>query len=365
MGIFAAFEDVSSSPSDLGAEGQADAIAEVLMGGSSDSSEETVEETNESTTEVEQDEEGTEEDSEEEETLAEESTEDGDDESDGDDTWESVLGVEEGQITFDEAGNLSGVNVKVNGEASTVGMTDLIAGYQNNKANTVKAQTLSEERKAFDAQAGEVANSFKSKLDSVEQMSNFLSEKLVSEFNGIDWDRLRVENPAEYAAARQDYSTRANEMQEAQQAIAAEKQQVGQQQNAKFQQGQREFLSEQRTKMMDNNPGWNNPEVFKKDMDGMKTFLSNQYGFGQQEFDSVSDARLIELVKDAKSFREGTKFAQKKIKKPVPKFQKSVGKSRKPLSKLDKLTKTAKGASGSNKRVAQADAIAELLSGGN
>lgn len=366
MGVYAAFEDVSSNES-LDSEGQADSIAEMLMGDSgAPTSEEKEEDTSGDSSEVNDSEEAEDtpdEESEEEETPTEDSTEE--DESDEGDTWESALGLEEGQLSYDEDGNPMGVNVKVNGESSTVKMNELVAGYQNNKAFTQKSQALAEERKTFDAQVQTVAQELKTKLDNVEVMSSYLSEQLVSEFNGIDWDKLRVENPAEYAAARQDYATRASELQEAQQAIIAEKAQMSEAEKAKFMQSQGQHLEEQRAKMLENNPTWNNPEAFNKDMAGLKTFLGNQYGFTDQDFASVTDARLIELVKDAKSFREGVKFAQKKVRKPVPKFQKSVGNKSKKVSKLDKLTKAAKSAKGANKRNTQADAVAELLMGGN
>lgn len=365
MGIFAAFEDVSSSPSDLGAEGQADSIAELLMGGESDAK---GLEKEEAAPAAEIDEEDAEADSEEEETPPEESNEDESDESEeeeeGDETWESALGVDEGQLSYDEEGNLSGVNVKVNGESSTVAMKDLVIGYQTNKAITAKGQALAEERKVFDAQAGQVAQEYKSKLENVEAMTSFLSDKLVSEFNGVDWDRLRVENPAEYAAARQDFSAQAQQIQEAQQAIKGEKDTAFQVESQKMVQSRNAYLAEENGKMLNNNPAWNNPEARTRDMGAIRNFLTSQYGFTAQDFDQVGDSRIIELAKDAKAFREGVKFAKKKISKPVPKFQKSVGKSRKRPSKLDKLTKAAKSAEGSNKRVAQSDAIAQLLMGG-
>ena len=364
LGVRAALgaEDVSSNPGDLDANGQTDAIAELLVGGSGGQAQEE-EEVEKPTLEAE-DKSTDSEDSEEEETPTEESTEESSEESEDDGTWESVLGLDESQISFDEEGNLSGVNVKVNGETSTVKIPDLIMGYQTNKANTLKAQSLAEERKAFDAQAGQVAQEYKSKLDNVEAMTNFLESQLVSEFNGIDWDRLRFENPAEYAAAKQDYAAKANQLQQAQQAIKGEKETTLQAESAKMYEGRTRHMQEQRTKMLDSNPTWNNAEVFNKDMSSMKSFLVDQYGFADTDFASVDDARMIELVKDAKRFREGVKFAQKKIAKPVPKFHKSVGKSRKAPSKLDNLTKRAKNATGSEKRDAQADAIAQLLTGG-
>jgi hypothetical protein len=276
-----------------------------------------------------------------------------------------VLGLEEGQVNLDEEGNLVGVNVKVNGEASTVKLNELVAGYQNNKSFTQKSQALAEERKAFDNQVQTIATEYKAKLENAEALTTFLTDSLVSEYNGIDWDRLRVENPAEYAAARQDYATRAQEIERAKSALDTEKQQITQQQQQTMLQSERASLEEQRAKMLANNPDWNSPEKFEQDMGQMKTFLKDQYGFADQDFAAVRDARLIELVKDAKKFREGVKFAQKKIAKPVPKFQKSNGKSVKAVSKLDKLTKAAKSARGANKRNTQAEAVAELLMGGS
>jgi len=314
------------------------------------------------------DEQESEADSEEEEAQSEESTdEESDSESDeeeDDATWEKALGVDEGQLSYDDEGNVTGINVKIDGKTSTVKMNDLIAGYQINKSLTQRSQAFAEEKKAFDAQAQMVAKDYKSKLENIDVITNYLSSKLVSEFEGIDWNRLRVENPAEYAAARQDYASKASELQDAQEAIRQERDGVEQGNNRKMIEDRQTFLQHQRNVMLQNNPSWNNPDVFEKDMSSIKSFLGQQYGFSNDDFANVIDARLIELVKDAKKFREGVKVAAKKVVKPVPKFQKSVGKKQKAASKLDKLTRAAKSASGQNKRVAQSDAIAELLTGG-
>ncbi|WP_438980224.1 hypothetical protein [Polynucleobacter sp.] len=296
-----------------------------------------------------------------EETETEESPED---ESEENASWESVLGVKEDQLSFDDNGALKGINVKINGEVSTVKVQDLIAGYQINKALTQKQQVFAEERKAFEAQAQTLAQEYKSKLENAEAITNYLSSKIVAEFQGIDWNKLRVENPAEYAAARQDYAARAQEVQQALEALQAEKSTLTVAEQQQMQQHHAKHLQSQREKMLDNNPAWNDPNVFKQEMTGMKSFLSEKYGFTDQDFAQVNDARLIELVKDAKKYRDGATVAQKKIAVPVPKFQKSVGKSKKPLSKLAELTKKAKLSKGANKRAAQRDAITELLTGG-
>jgi len=353
-------DNESSKPQALGQDEQASQIADLLVGGAEEESEvqNVSDEQDEST------------DSDDEETLSEESTEEESDEESSDDTeegdlsWEGVLGLEEGQIDYDEDGNPKAIVTKVDGVVEPVPLKDIIAGYQTNKAITQRGQALAEERKAFEAEAETARTEFKTKLEQADLVTNYLSNKLVEEFNSVDWDALRREDPAEYAALKQDYAVRAQEYQQALQAVQAEKEQLNQQEAIKQAEQAKAFVEEQRKLMLDKNPSWSNPEVFTKDMTELKTFLGNRYGFTDNDFNQVRDARLIELIKDAKKFNDGVKVAEKKVKKPVPKFQKSSGTAKKSVSKLDKLVKAAKSAKGSNRRDAQADAVALLLTGG-
>jgi len=318
--------------------------------------------------EIEENEETTEaaDDLEEDESLAGESTENVEEveEEDSEQSWETVLDVDDGQLNYDDEGNIAGINVKVNDQSETVGMKDLIAGYQSNKSNTQKSQAIAEQRKEFDAGLKQVQQDYASKLENVEQLTNYLGNKLVQDFDGVNWEQLRVENPAEYAAMKQDYSQRASELKTAQDAILQEKQTGLQQRHQQDQQARQAHLVEQRDKMLISNPTWNNEETYKSDMGNIKSFAGNQYGFNDNDFNNVSDARIIEVLKDAMAYRNGVKTATDKQKKPVPKFQKSKRVGTKKVSQLDKLTKKAGKARGGRKRAAQTDAIAELLLGG-
>lgn len=345
-------EDVSASlPSDN--TDPTEAIADLLIG---EEDKPEVKATSEAEDETE--------DQEDAEELSEESTEEVDEPEDDDKTWEDALGVDEGQLSYDEDGNVKGVNVKVNDKSDTVGVKDLIAGYQSNKSFTQKSQALAEERKTFEAQVGNVRQEYDSKLSNVESLTNYLSDKLLKEFEGINWEQLRVDNPAEYAAARHDYASQAQELKQAQDAIATERQQQMATQQANSQQMTQAQLKEEFDKMLVKNPTWHDKEVLTKDMTDMKTYCCDQYGFEMSDFAHITDSRLVEVIKDAKAYRDGVKIADVKRKKPVPKFQKSKGKTtRRRTSKLDKLTKAADSAHGSAKRDLQTDAIAELLGG--
>ncbi len=356
--------DTESSSTDTASLGSSmDEIAELISG------DEAEESTDESTSEATPTDESTDsEESSEDDTEGTDESEDeastsNEDEDDSD--WAAVLGLDENQLDFDEEGNFSGVNVKVNGESSKVNMKDLVLGYQNNKSFTKKSQALAEERTAFEQGRTTAIQEYNAKLENVEALSNMLGNKLTQEFDGINWEALRVENPAEYAALRQDYASRANDIQKSQQAIAAEKQSQQQQFNQQNSQQRAMHLQGEFDKMIAKNPTWTDEKTLKSDMSDMKEFMTDQYGFKIEDFNNVSDSRLIEVMKDAKAYRKGVTTAKAKMKKKVPKFQKSKTSNgkKKRASKLDNLMNRASKASGASARDAQTDAIAGLLGG--
>lgn len=280
-------------------------------------------------------------------------------------SWEKVLGVNEGQLNFDEEGNLVGFNTKVNGESQTVKAEELIAGFQNNKAFTQKSQAFAEEKKAFDTEVAGVREEYAKRLHTVDSLNKYFENQLLEAYNGVNWEQLRVSNPAEYAATRQDYQARALEFQQINDAILVDMDKARQEMQGKMQEAATEFRKQQRTIMVESNPTWADDKTYDSAISGVKNFLNDTYGFSGEEFESVMDARLVALVQDAQKFREGKKLAEGKPKQKVPKFQKSSGRRpSKKVSKLDKLTAASKKAQGANKRALQTDAVAELLLGG-
>lgn len=354
-----------SNPAEgLGREGQVDQVASLLAGEMETTKPEpkkpvkqepAAQEENETEAEQIDDEEG-------EETPPDESTESDTEVNEEEVTWSTTLGLSDDQISFDEDGNFKGVNIKVNGVTSTVPLGELVKGYQTGKAVTQKATALAEERKQFETARTQVTEEFTTRLSQVDMMAKFLGEQLTREFNGVNWEGLRATDPAEYAALRQDYAARAQQIQQAQNAIAEEMQTAQKEARTKQLENHNAYVAGQRVKMLENNPTWNDPDKFKADMTEIKSFLGNQYGFQDQDFQYVTDARLIELIKDAKKYHAGKTAMTKQLTKPVPKFQKSAGKPVQ-VSKLAKLTKAAKSATGANKRHLQSEAVAHLLLG--
>jgi len=345
-----------------------DDIARLLMGDSDESGEEAqAAPTQEQTTETPDTE-----DDDDAEELSEESTE-GDevDESeeeseeteDGDQTLAEMLGLDETQITVMDDGNFM-INVKVDGELSKHSLADVVKNYQTESSVTNKSKALADERKNFESAVATKALEIKDTLERNQRLTQVLEQEILAEYEAVDWDDLRKYDPAEWSAKRQEYASKYQKIQRLQNELgtqATEEQEHTQQEMTEKQQV---YLKGQWEQMLQNNPTWNDTTAFDTDMGAMRKFAADTYGFTDKDFSQVSDARLIELIKDAQSYRKGKTVATKKLKKPVPKIQKR-GKGGKfvktKVSKLDKLTRAAKTAKGSQKRGLQVDAVAELL----
>jgi len=287
------------------------------------------------------------------------------DEGDEEVSWSKVLGIDESKVALSDEGELIGVNVKIDGKVDTVPINDLIAGYQTNKSITNKAKALAAERKQFDEARQYVANDYQKKLDDAQKLTNHLESSLLKEFQGVNWENLRYTDPAEYVAMVQDFQLRQAEIERVKTAINSEKSAEQSKRQSEQQLQMNEYLQAQVEKVIEKNPSWAKPEVFKKALGEFESFIEEAYGFSKGDFANIQDARIFEVLKDAKAYRDGKKLADKKVSKPVPKFQKSSGKPAKKLSKLQILTKQAKEAKNTSaKRDLQTSAIAELLLNG-
>lgn len=291
------------------------------------------------------------------ETEGEETESEADDEV----TWASALGVDDRNVVIDEEGNFAGVKVKIDGKEDVVKLPDLIAGYQTNKYNTQKSQALSEDLKHFETGKTLVIEQYTQKLDGIDKIVQHLETKLLGEFNGVDWSRLRSENPAEWAALSQDFQNRQSEIQTMYAVINNERTEEQNKLDESRKTQLEQHAQTQIEKVYANNPTWKDPAVRVAALTEMEKFLGEAYGFTPEEFRSVQDARLLEIVKDAMKLKSGIVEGKKKLDKPLPKFQQPTSKRAKQTTKLDKLIKRADTSTGMNKRNAQIDAMAELL----
>ena len=228
---------------------------------------------------------------------------------------------------------------------------------------TNKSKLLADERREFDEVKYAVVGEYTKKIETIDALTGHLKKNLLGEYANVDWNKLRYENPGEYAAAVQDFNFRNQEIESITNAVANERGDMSNQMGAEQQALNQEYVLGQVDKVLEKNPSWANPDEFKKALSKMTDFLGSAYGFSQQEFANIQDARILEIVKDAMAYRNSKESAKTKMAVKVPSYQKSTGKSSKTVSKLQQLTQQAHNAKGYSKRAAETDAVAMLLGG--
>lgn len=285
------------------------------------------------------------------------------DDEDDDRTLSQLMGLAEDQVSVNEETGEMSIKTKVDGVEATIGLKDVLAGYQTSKYNTQKSMALADDRKIFEEAAGKRAVEIKQTLELNHALTKQLQGEMMREFQSTNWDELRQQDPAEYAARQQDQSVRYNQLQQIQQQVEQQQGQSDQDQQQKVTEQYHSDLMKQKDIMLTNNPTWHDQAVMKTEVAGIRDFLTGTYGLSEAEVGMIGDAKAIQIIQDAMAYRSKSPVAKKKL-AAVPKMQKSKGVKRKKVSKLDKLTNAARGASGSQKRDLQTDAIAELLSGG-
>lgn len=282
-----------------------------------------------------------------------------DDIADGDElTLSDYLGIDEDRLVETDDGLM--FNAIVDGETKQVPLKDLVADYQIRSHVNNKSIALENERKEFEDTRSNIAQQLQQRVEGIQALHKLAEDELVAEYNRINWDKLRVEDPGNWTALRQEYAERAQRIQQAQDLAAQESARLQEEQQGKFQERMKEHMQKEFQSMIAKNPEWADEEKLTSAMSGLKNFVSNTYGYKPEEFDNVTDHRLIELIKDAKAYREGTKRAEGKKVKRVPKFQKP-GASRKNAANAAKARAVKAKKEAVRQSGGSTDSVANLL----
>jgi len=289
-----------------------------------------------------------------------------DDEFEGDEeglaALASELGLDSDKLALNEDGEIV-VNMTVNGEKKQVTLTEAISGAQYRAANDQKAQKLSEERRTFETERQQVADAYTQQLQHIQGLGEMLQGKLMQEYQSIDWDRLRVTDPAEWTAKQREFELRNQELQQAGMALGQRMREAQQQQEQWESQERAKILQVERKLMVESNPEWADENKLKSDLAEIIDYAKSN-GFPEDELSQVIHSRHVDVLRKAMLFDKGQTVAKKKVKQ-APKMQRaSNGRfvSQK-KSKANKLIERAKNAKGANKRNAQHDAVAAILMG--
>lgn len=191
------------------------------------------------------------------------------------------------------------VTVKVDGKTSQVKLADVLRAYQTDAHVTQKSQALADQQRAFETQAQASKAQLDQQLTQAKALGDLAHQQLLAEFQGIDWNRMRTEDPARWAVANQDFQNRANAIQNHLGQVQAQQQQL--QAEAQKQLPQR--LAAERDKMLDAVPEWRDNTKFQAARSELSSYARN-LGFSDAEISNIFDHRFMLVLRDASRYAQ-------------------------------------------------------------
>lgn len=208
----------------------------------------------------------------------------------------SFFGVDEDDFHLTEEGQIA-VRAKVDGQTNEVSLKDLKDSYQLTKTSQQRLQKLSEDRKTFETERTTSLESLGQQQQFMSQALQAIEQQYAQDWQNVDWQRLRADDPETYATRRQDYDDRARKVAqfkqffvEASSQVAAENQKS---RETSFQEGFQRLNETFSSTPYKTSPKWD---------EGERGRLANwmvEQGFDQKEMGNVSSWLVFKWARDS------------------------------------------------------------------
>jgi len=181
--------------------------------------------------------------------------------------------------------------IKVDGEEVEVTLDELQKGYSRTQDYTRKTQKLAEARKVAEAEFEQV----RAERAQYSQLLAALQQQVQSSVPAEpDWNRLRQEDPIEFAAQWADHQQRQQRMQ----AIQAEQQRLSEIAAQEQAQKWASVVQEERKVLEQVIPEWRDPDVAKREKVELVEF-GRRLGFSTEDLAGITDHRAVVALRKA------------------------------------------------------------------
>lgn len=170
-----------------------------------------------------------------------------------------------------------------------------------------KTQALATERKTFEAERTQVRDQYGQKLALLEQA---ITESKPAE---PDWDTLRRENPAEYAAQREEHRTHAENLAR----VRAEQEAVRAEQQKEFMGRRDEHLRNEGKLLVQAIPEWKDDAKASEEMGKLVSYLGATYGWTPEDLGDVGDHKIVVALRKAMLYDEQQAKGQEALRTKV------------------------------------------------
>ena len=250
------------------------------------------------------------------------------------------------------------IDAQVDGQSQKLTLKELQSGYQREADYTRKTQALAEERRTFEASVAAEQQSITQHHAELAALIQASEQSLMGEIQLVNWEQLRTDDPAEFAARSAELNTRANQInqlkQEGLQRWQAENQAL-QQKQAQVVQQQMQASNEALTRAL---PEWADETTRATQQKQIGEYLLAN-GYQAEELRELYDHRALLVARKAMLYdqmQKQSKDAKQKVKK-LPKVLKPGRKA----SQKQRLSSKLKAKQTRLKKTGSVDDAAALL----
>lgn len=189
--------------------------------------------------------------------------------------------------------------VKVDGTESEATLQDLIKSYQLEGHLTNKSAKLSDraremeseyQRKITDHQQRE--QELGNRIKEASNVIGAVLEEVANDYKGVNWEELRVDNPAEWSARQMEMKSRYDRIYQRAQSVEAEIKRQQTENQQKYQQSHNEFLRTQTNLLLQKMPELANESIAQQRGAELNEYLQRE-GFTKDEILGIKDHRQI------------------------------------------------------------------------
>lgn len=275
-------------------------------------------------------------------------------------TLAQLLGIDESDILIGKDGSPL-FRAKVDGQDKEISFDSLLRNYRLQQHVDNNATQVKQEREAIAKEREQMRGAY---ISAIQQAATYITEQeneLVKQFNSINWEQKRAENPTQYIIERDGFRDRL-------QAIQAKRLELGQKWQQEQEKSQAEYkanmeakVAEEAQKILEKIPEWTDKEFAKTESAALKSYALEQ-GFTADELNTLIDHRAWYMLRKAMLYDQSIGKAKETVKKVVklPRVTKQKAPSDQGSVKKVRLAK-AKDAAMKGGRNAQVAFVNELI----
>lgn len=218
-----------------------------------------------------------------------------------------------------EMGELYSLSIPVtgaDGERNEVSLSEWKDSYQHSQRAERASREAQELRETLEAEKERLTEEFERQQHEAAQYLNAAERQLMADFERINWDELQANDPARWAAQRQAFMERKQELAGIRQNAAQAYDQRKAQMAEAHQQELSQLVEREQNAMLAAIPEWGSEETRNAEQAKLRDYLLDA-GYSGEEVDQAYDHRAIVMARKAMLWDQSQKQASVATKKVV------------------------------------------------